>query len=322
MRFLWAILILFVLTGLPHILVAQQPSPTETIAILPFTATGVNDATLASAQNILRMEITRLTDARLIPEKQVLDSLPEEGCSEIPCAIDLGKRLSASKVILCNMSALGEKIIVHYFLVDVPAQKAILKEQLTATFVEDLDRVMKRIATSLVQEKSPEKTAEVGNIVTEETIRPLRRSSRGLFGITFGYLYPENGYDRIDRSFTLEIRIANELPDYEIGMLFSGRKGFAVNIYGSRLFSRKDFAPYLGAGFGFHWVSHRTYYFNGYDYEINPEDKKKDGFEVNLNGGVKLFRTYNFQIIANLAYAFVLNDYDDRAAIFTIGILH
>ncbi|RMG29763.1 MAG: hypothetical protein D6732_17240 [Methanobacteriota archaeon] len=314
---------MFILSCLffPNVLQAQQPT-SPAIAILPFTAIGVDEATLASAEQILRMEITRLTETPIVAEDQVLAQYPDEGCVDIPCAIEVGKALNASRVIMCNLSALGEKIIVHYFLIDVPAQKAILKEEITATFVEDLDRVMKRIAASLVKEKTVEKSATVENIVTEEALRPLRRSSRGLFGITFGYLYPESGYDRVDRSFTMEVRIANELPDYEIGMLFAARKGFVVNVYGNRLFSRKDFSPYLGAAIGFHWVSHEVRYYVSPEYEFMEEDKREDGIEVSLNGGIKLFRTYNFQVIANLAFAMVFNDYDDRGAIFTIGIVH
>ena len=53
------LLFTIVLIGLAFSLIAQNPTK-EKIAILPFTAIGVDDATLASAQNILRMEITMI----------------------------------------------------------------------------------------------------------------------------------------------------------------------------------------------------------------------------------------------------------------------
>jgi hypothetical protein len=164
----------------------------------------------------------------------------------------------------------------------------------------------------------------VDNITAEESLEPLRRNTNTLSGFTFGYLFPQDGYDGDDRSFTLDFRIAQELDPFEIGLLLAARKGFAVNIFGNYLFTRKDFCPYLGGAFGFHWIAHQQepeYYAapqNGY-YE--PENRRGDGFEITLNGGLKLFRTYNFQVLVNLAYLMTFNDYDDRATVFTIGLV-
>ena len=51
------------------------------------------------------------------------------------------------------------------------------------------------------------------------------------------------------------------------------------------------------------------------------DNRRGDGFELTLNGGLKLFRTYNFQILINFAYLATFNDYDDRATVFTIGLV-
>jgi len=82
------------------------------------------------------------------------------------------------------------------------------------------------------------------------------------------------------------------------------------------LFSKKDVCPYLGGAFGFHWVNHEHIYDYG-----SSKSKKGDGFEIAANGGVKLFHTFDFQVMANLAYSYTFNNYDDEALIFTVGLL-
>jgi hypothetical protein len=99
------------------------------------------------------------------------------------------------------------------------------------------------------------------------------------------------------------------------------RKGFGMNVFTSYLFSKKDVCPYLGGSVGFHWVSHNGYHDPESDEWREEEGKRGDGYELNLDGGVRLFHTYNFQILFNLGYSCTFNEYDDRAILFTIGLL-
>lgn len=293
----------------------------KNIAILPFNAVGVDPVFVQSTETILRLELKRLGDVDVIPEKQIIQSLPEEICVDADCALKIGKELSASHVLICNLSALGEKIIVYFSIVDVDSARIVLNDQTTASNIEDLDVVMKRIAMSILTNEPIEKNAEVGAITQNETKIPLRRGSRKFIGFSFGYLYPQNGYDNSQRSFCMDFRTGYEMNNFTVGMLLAARKGFAMNVFSSYLFSKKDICPYAGGAFGFHWVSHNDYYDGDYYYNDN-KNKKSDGFELTVNGGVRIFRTYNFQIITNIAYSYTFNDYDDRALIFTIGLLH
>ncbi len=159
----------------------------------------------------------------------------------------------------------------------------------------------------------------MNNITAEESLEPLRRNTNTLSGFTFGYLFPQDGYDNDDRSFTLDFRVAQELDPFEIGLLLAARKGFAVNIFGNYLFTRKDICPFLGGAFGFHWIAHREQF--DYNPNVEQKDRRGDGFELTFNGGLKLFRTYNFQVLVNFAYLITFNDYDDRATVFTLGLV-
>ena len=171
-------------------------------------------------------------------------------------------------------------------------------------------------------------TAEIGTITEKEQITELRRGAERMAGFSFGYLFPQSGYDGFEKSFTFEFRAGFEMPETALGMLLAIRKGFATNIYGDYLFTKTDVCPYIGGAFGFHWVSHNTSSYiadyspaqNSYYYS-NNKDKQSDGFELTLNTGLRLFRTYNFQILLNLDYIYTFNDYKDQGIVFTIGIL-
>lgn len=292
----------------------QGASPSG-IAIMPLYANGIDSVYVQTGESILRTEIGKLSAMDVISLKRTKDALGGATCTESECALDLGRKLNASQVLGCRLSALGEKIIVHYFLADVPSNHEVLIDQVTATTVEDLEVVMKRIAMSVVGGGSVEKNAEVGKILAGESTESLRRTSNKNFGLSFGYLYPQHGYDNFDRSFVVDARFDYELDDWAAGMMLGARKGFAINLYGSYLFSRQDLCPYVGGAVGFHWVSH-TGFFSG-----AQAGNRADGFELIAHAGIRVLHTYNFQLIFNLDYIYAFNDYNDRALVFTIGIL-
>ena len=299
-----------------------QDSTIFRIAILPFHSNGIDQVYIETSESLLMIEISKLSAMDIVSAKRTKDALAGEDCNEANCAVEAGKKLNADEVLGCSLAALGEKIIVQYFLVNVSSGKEVLVDQISTTNVEELETVMKRITKSVVDIKSAGQSAEVGNILEGETKESLRRTSRKNVGLSFGYLYPQNGYDNDDRSFVVNLHLDYELEEYAVGMLLGIRKGFAINIYGDYLFSKTDFCPFVGGAFGFHWVSHNhynSYYVN--DVYVENKDMKSDGFEITANAGMRILHTYNFQILINLEFIYTLNDYDDRAIVFTLGIL-
>jgi TolB-like protein len=305
--------LLFFFTLLP--LSAQAPAKPN-IVIIPFQSNGLDTVYIQTAESIFRIEFSKLSKINIVSRKMTLGHLPEKYCLSVECAKEAGNKLEADQVIGCNLSVLGEKIIVQYFLLSLPEGKEMISDQTTSPTIEDLEMVMKRIAKSIAEHESLSKGAQIGNITVNESRKNmLRRASNKNIGVSFGYLYPQNGYDKIDRSLTIDLRIDYELESYSVGMLLGIRKGFAMNVYSSYLVSKKDFCPFIGGAFGFHWISHT------YTYDSNGSDIKEDGFEVTARTGIIAFRTYNFQVLLNLEYIYTFNDYDDRALVFTIGIL-
>ncbi len=307
---------------------AQQPAE-QKIAILPFSSSGIDSVSVQTAESILNLELSRQQGISVIQLKQSADSMSFVDCMDSKCAIEIGKKAGADKVVGCKLAALGNKIIIQYFLVDVKAGKEILLDQLTSATVEDLETVMKRIAKSVYDLIPASEDASVGNILKGESTNPLRRASRKNVGLSFGYLYPQNGYDDNSRSFVVDLNLDYELQDYAVGMMFGIRQGFAMNVYGEYLVSEKDICPYIGGAFGFHWVSHDnpttvmiTNPANNNTYtSANQNNLRSDGFELSAITGLRILHTYNFQVLLNLEFIYSLNDYHDSAIVFTIGIL-
>ena len=290
------------------------------IAILPFHNLGIDYVSAQTAELLLRQEISKLSEAELISDSETRRLAGDEPCAEVGCAVEVGTRLGADLVVFCSLSRLGEKIVIQYGLVDVHAQKRLVMDHTTSETVEDLENVMKRAARSIVDQKPIALTAEVGTITEKETLVPRRRSARSINGFSIGYLYPQQGYDGDARAFSLDYRRGYEMERIAVGAQFAVRKGFAFNIYTSYLVTKTDFCPYVGGAFGFHWIGHDDDRENDGGHPGN--DPKGDGFEFTVNAGLRGFRTYNFQVLLNFDYAITLNDYDDEAIVFSIGLLH
>lgn len=299
-----------------------QDTMSNKIAVLPFISNGIDLASVQTAESILRMGLSNASTMSIISEKKTLAALGNEDCTDEECAKEIGEKLNAKQVLICKLNPLGEKIIVQYILVETSTGKNILSEQTTALNVEDLETVMKRVAISVVKQTPFNANQEVGNIVGKESIESLRQKARYNFGVGFGYLFPSVGYDKDkEKSFTINAYFDYEIQDYAVGLMLGARDGFAINIYGNYLFSKTDLCPYVGGALGFHWVSEHTNYTYDYAYNPNTVKNKSDGIELGLQGGLRIFHTYNFQLFIQGEYIMTFNDYNDKAFVFTIGIL-
>ena len=311
--------------------VFAQETTKNSIAILPISSAGIDSIYVQTAESILRVETRKQTKSSIVSERKTKLVSGSANCTDLDCAVRVGKELDVDLVVSCKLSALGDKILALYLVADVKTGKEIMSDQVTATKVEDLEMVMKRIAKSIAEHASVQDGAEVGNIMAVEAEKPLRRSSNKNFGISFGYLYPTSGYDNsTEKSFVLDLRWGYEvLNDYAVGLLMGVRNGFAINLYGDYLLTRTDVCPYFGGSFGFHWVSHNepqavyvTDPNTGYmTYTTQNQDLRSDGLEMGAHAGLRLFRTFSFQIILQVDIIHTFNDYDDNAVVFTIGML-
>ncbi len=292
----------------------------ETLAVLPLRGTGVEVSTQESVYMLLQSEIRQLKKYDVVAESDVLPLLGDQGCSETACAVEIGNQVKASKVVFGSLNKLGEKIILQYNLVDVPSGETLLSDDLSALRAEDLDRVAKRVAASIVGLTPAEKTAEVGLVTEQESLEPTTRKANSSWGIGFGYLYPEEGYDGEQRIFVWDFRSLYEMRHFAVDGLLGIRNGISLNVGLMYLASSRDFSPFVGGGVGFHAVAHDDIHY--YEDPYIPHEKMQgDGLELLFKGGLLAFRTYDFRVVATIEYSVTFNDYDDRAAVLTIGIM-
>lgn len=298
-----------------------QETTTKKIALMPLISNGVDYNSVQTAESILRMELTNQSSLNVVSEKKTLAVLDNNDCEDEECAKLMGEQLSADEVLFCKISMLGEKIIVQYHLIQTSTGKNILSERATATNLEDLDAVMKRVAISVANHSPFNSNQEVGNIVKQETIVPLSQVARYNFGLGFGYLFPKGEYAQEEKYFSIDAYFDYEVKDFAIGLMAGIRDGFAINLYGNYLFSKTDVCPYVGGSLGFHWVADHEYILVGPYDEYQDSNNDADGIELGLKGGIRLFHTYSFQIFIQGEYIMTFNDYNDKAFVFTIGLL-
>lgn len=304
---------LFMVVSFCANLFAQELTPKAT-ALLPIISNGIDEASVLTAESILRMELATEKNIELISEKKTLNAIGNQDCQDEECAKLIGEKLNAEQVLICKLNPLGEKLIVQYNLIQTSSGKNILSERATATSVEDLDAVMKRVAISVANHSPFSSNQEVGNIVKQESVVPLSQAARFNFGLGFGYLFPSAGYDNDkEKSFTINAYFDYEVKDYAAGLMLGARHGFAINLFGNYLFSKTDVCPYLGISLGFHWVAHEGLF--------EDDGLDGDGIELGLKSGIRLFHTYTFQIFIEGEYIMTFNDYNDKAFVFTIGLL-
>ena len=315
------IVTLFLLLFLSVVFIKAQDTASKKIAVLPFVANDIDQASIQTAESIFRMDLEKVITKEIISEKKTREEIGENECTDQECAKSLGEILNADEVLLCKLSPLGEKIIIQYILIETSTGKNILAEQATAINLEDLDAVMYRIALSVANHTPFSANVEVGNVVGQETIEPSSRSGRFNFGVGFGYLFPTQGYDDDDKSFTLNLYFDYEIEDVAVGLMGGARDGIAIALYGNYLFSKADVCPYLGGALGFHWINHDDYYSYSYPYYYQPSEMDEDGVELGLGAGLRILHTYSIQLFINVEYIITLNDYDDKSIVFTIGIL-
>ncbi len=283
----------------------------DRMGILPLQAIGVDLESALAVESLLKVELQKEFSEGVVLGGDALDLGDDDPCAEVDCAIRVGRLNDLDLVVICMISRLGGKIVVQYNLVDVHGKSVLIADNTTAASLEDLDMVMRRVALSLSRRKGIDDIGEVGAIMEGEAVSSRRRSGHKVAGVSLGYSYPRSGFDEQDRFLSFALRRGFETEHLSAGFEMAAHRGLAATIYSHYLASKSDICPYVGGGLGFHWVYHKD----------KLPDKREDGFHVNLSGGLRLYRTYDFQLVLGVGYIFTFNNYDDRAMMFSLGIL-
>jgi TolB-like protein len=267
----------------------------QTLAVFDFQPVGVDSNTIQAASSLLTDRLSNLDTF------SVISPTPGTKCYTIDEAVTTSKALNAEKAVIGNITQIGSKLIISYKLIDINTANVEFSDRASISSVEDLDIATDRIASAIKEKKPYAGTAEVGKI-TEIEEKPSRsRSPLSSVIFTTGYAFPLNNffYNPGSQLFTIDAAVTYETPDLFTQGLIGLRRGkqryteIYFDLLAHKLFSKYDISPYIGGGIGVHKIS-----FDPDDWHL--PSKESDGLALTASGGVIIFRTYYFRVLAGL----------------------
>lgn len=186
------------------------------IAVLDFKADGTSGLTARMATSLIRTEFVK-SGKFIIIERNQMDSILKEqglqqtGCTDTSCAVQLGKLLSARKMLVGEVSSTEKSILITARIIDVENGTVDFAEVGKAPDEEALDSAAAEITKKLIYniQSSREDTDGPGikivygrspsGIVADFTSytplkSPVKDYYDSLIGGSLGYIYDINEY--------------------------------------------------------------------------------------------------------------------------------
>ncbi len=96
----------------------------ERVAVIDFQAKGINQIIAKNVSELIRAELISSGKYTVIERAQMAEILKEQefqmtGCTDVSCAVKVGKLLSARKILVGTVMQMGVKIIISGRIVDV-----------------------------------------------------------------------------------------------------------------------------------------------------------------------------------------------------------
>ena len=125
-------------------------------------AEGISERTARTVSNMLRTEFVNIGKFTVIERNQMNAILVEQGfqqtgCTDASCAVQIGKLMSARKILVGEVSPMGKSIIMTVRIVDVEKGISEYAAREKALSEETLDTAVEQITSKLVAQM--EKTA-------------------------------------------------------------------------------------------------------------------------------------------------------------------
>ncbi len=145
------------------------------IAVLDFEARGVSKSIAANVSDLIRNEMINSGRYVVIERSQMGAILKEQGlqvtgCTDISCAVQIGKILSARKILLGTVMKMGKKIVINGRIVDVELAVAEYSESATAESEEALIDSVKEFTENL--------TSKIGSSDTDKKYAELEKKRK------------------------------------------------------------------------------------------------------------------------------------------------
>ncbi len=246
----------------------SQAASADTVVIVVDDA-GYQESTLRTLRSIISTElrghgVAIMDDARFdsAVDAETLRSAEEFG---------------AERVFVLRLGRLEEKVFMSLEELKPPSLAPVFVSRLTAASVDEADKVIGRLVTSVLSREAVERTARVAT-VTEDEAEPFKKKpGEGLFIIGVGFA-PLGG----------SIGWSHEAEHWRLGVLFQGDEDIGFfGVDGAWLPSTNNISPYFGVGLGV----------------VGPDcDHCDDGAVVGtkLEVGVEFFRLHGARLMVGV----------------------
>ncbi len=275
-----------------------------TIAILDLSSKGVPKIVSGAISDIVRSEFVNIGNFTVVERSQMNAILKEQGlqmtgCTDSSCAVQFGKLLSARRIVIGEVSKVGNGIFITARYVNVENGESLFSASDKANSIDVVDKAANRVAKSLASKIiSGDK-----EIITPKTaggyyfrsIIPgwgqfyAENDTKGfVYSFAFGaaavltgvsallYSNAKNDYEGIGRDESLD-SIKNKRDDYDTTAKYVNISiGLAAAVYvvhwvDALFFSKADFDKLIAADYK---DNSSSISFNVYrKLDINPEKK-------------------------------------------------
>jgi hypothetical protein len=131
------------------------------IAVMDLQAKGVPETLASTVSALVRSEIVNTGLFTVVEREQINEIMKEQGlqmtgCTEQACAVQMGRLLSARKMLVGELNAAGGSFVATIRIVDVELGVSEFAADETAVSADDIPRASKAIAAKLtekIQEK-------------------------------------------------------------------------------------------------------------------------------------------------------------------------
>lgn len=167
------------------------------IAIMDIQPIDVSKNTARAVSDLIRTELFNTGYFRVVERSEMKSILKEQGfqmsgCTDTECAVQMGRLLSARKILVGSVSKLGKSFIINARIVDVEKGEMEFGEKAKAKDEDNLDIAVEEFARKIAGRIRAKKTGEKPEpYIPEESgdekaagkgISFMRKASFGLMG--------------------------------------------------------------------------------------------------------------------------------------------
>ena len=140
--------------------IAAKGQEKPLITILPFQAIEVSKSVATIISTLFETDLVN-TRAYTVLSQNERDRILQaqevslQDCTDVTCAIEIGKLLSAEQIIIGTVGALGKKFIISAKIIDITTSTTLGADSVSAESIEALDVACQSLTRSLVSRALP-----------------------------------------------------------------------------------------------------------------------------------------------------------------------